>query len=284
MKIIAPGPESFIRSKQEQFMVPAFKSVKTTKIALIDADTIKYKVINSIAKDYNAKTAHIYADPIGIYTAEEISKIVSRFDAKGYIFCFSGASQDTFRCSVAFDKKYKGTRTEDVSYLTEIQDRYDVVKYIKERYPTLWYKDLEADDILSMLQDDDTFIYSEDKDLRQVPGTHYDISKGEFIEVSESEALNFLMTQMIIGDSVDNISGLRSYGIVKAKQLLTNLNNNSLVTTVLQEYIKVYGLIKGIDCFVESWNLLKLRLNRGDYFLSKYKMAFDTLEMIKNLK
>jgi 5'-3' exonuclease len=284
MNIVAPGPEGFIRSKQEEFMVPAFKSVKTTKIALIDADTIKYKVVNAIAKDYKIKSAHIYADPIGIYAAQEISKIVSKFDAKGYIFCFSGGSQDTFRCSVAFDKKYKGTRTDEVAYPKANEDKYNVLKYIKERYPTLWYRELEADDILCMLQDEDTFIYSEDKDLRQVPGTHYDLSTGKFIEVSESEALKFLMTQMITGDTVDNISGLKSYGIVKADQLLTNSDDNSLVTTVLTEYIKVHGLTKGIDCFVESWNLLKLRLNRGDHFLSKYRMAFDTLEMIKNLK
>ena len=282
--MIAPGPEGFIRSKQEEFIVPAFKSIKTAKIALIDADTIKYKVVNSIAKDYKAKTAHIYADPIGIYTAQEISKIVSRFDAKGYIFCFSGGSQDTFRCSVAFDKKYKGTRTDEVSYPDQVADRIGVMRYIKKRYPTLWYSDLEADDLLSMLQDEDTFIYSEDKDLRQVPGTHYDISSGKLIEVLESQALKFLMTQMITGDNVDNISGLKSYGIVKANQLLTNSDDNSLVTTVLTEYIKVNGMIKGIDCFVESWNLLKLRLNRGDHFLTKYRMAFDTLEMIKNLK
>ena len=51
---------------------------------------------------------------------------------------------------------------------------------------------------------------------------------------------------------------------------------------VLKAYFeKEKSLFNGIDAFVESWNLLRLRNKRGTYFQSRYQSAFDVLQMIK---
>lgn len=264
------------------FTVPVKKAPDTDKVCLIDADYIKYLVVNDMLKDIKAKNAVVFKNPIHHYTQQRVDNILNSFNAKGYLFCFSGPSDNTFRCSVSFDKKYKGNRSYVENYENELQDKLEVVKYIRERYPSAMYDDLEADDLLSMLQDEDTFIYSNDKDLLQIPGMHWDIRKGVFIEQSKTDAFAFLMKQMLTGDNVDNITGLMSCGPVGADKLLTNIPVLQQPFKILSAYMRKHGAFQGIDCFVEAWNLLKLRDNRGDFFLSKYKGAFDTLRLIKN--
>ncbi len=281
MKIIAPSIEDRIQEDEIQMIVPSTVRLKTDKIALIDADYIKYFVCNAIKKDLERKLAYVYEDPAIKYTKFYVNNILKSFDCPGFIFCFSGSAGNTFRNVVSFEKKYKGQRVYTPLYDGELTDKSTCIHYIKERYPTLLYKDLEADDLLSMLQDSETFVYSMDKDLIQVPGTHYDIRAGSFYEITNDQALKFFMTQMLKGDDVDNILGLRGYGEVKSRDLLTNYNSKDSVIRVLQQYILENGYINGVDMFVESWNLLRLRGNRGTYFLSNYQGAFDVLKMIK---
>lgn len=270
-----------IKEEAISMIVPPIVKLKTNKIALIDADYIKYLVCASIKKELDKGVAYVYEDPAIKFTKYYVGNIFDTFDCGGFIFCFSGSSENTFRTAVGFDKKYKGNRVYTPLYEGELLDKATCLRYIKERYPALLYKDLEADDLINMLQDEDTFIYSNDKDAKQKSGTHYDISTGRFVEISKEEGLKFLMNQMITGDAVDNIAGLKGSGIVKSAKLLTNLSSRESVHKVFKQYIIENGYINGIDMFVESWNLLKLRDKRGDYFLSKYQGAFDVLNMIK---
>lgn len=265
-----------------EMLAPPVATLYTDKIGLIDADFIKYLVTYQINQDIVNKNIHVHKYPLAKYTQDKIDNITNRFNAKGFIFCFSGNAVNTFRSYVAFDKQYKGNRKYIDTYPKEAEDKISVMKYIQERYPTLIYSDLEADDVVSMLQCEDTFVFSRDKDLLQIPGTHYNIKEEKFVEVSKQEAFRFLMTQMLIGDSVDNIGGIKSIGIKRADVLLTKYDTKQLHQVVLQEYVKTYGMFEGIDRFTEAWNLVALRLNRGEYFLSKYKSAFDTLRMIKS--
>jgi len=267
-----------------EFIVPKSETPKTDKIALIDADYIKYLVTNDMFKDFKAESRVIFKNPVHHYTQERLDNIFSSFEAKGYLFCFSGPSVNTFRCAVSFDKPYKGNRTYVENYENELADKMEVVDYIKNRYPSLIYNDLEADDLLCMLQDDETFIYSNDKDLKQIAGTHWDIKEHKFVQITEAEAFEFLMKQIVTGDSVDNITGLYGYGDVKSEKLLTDIPVKHMPNKVLTEYIKNHGFFNGIDMFVETWNLIRLRNNRGTNFLSKYKGAFDVLRMLKNQK
>jgi len=264
-------------------IVPMHTPLMINKIGLIDADFM-YRVINKVLKEMESKEIKIYdktTNNIATYTQQEIDRLLDWFNPKGLIFCFSGVTEHTYRYNVAYEKKYKGNRTSQLLYEKQEDDKFSVIKYIKERYPTLLFKDLEADDLISMLQDEDTFILSEDKDAEQCPGTHFDMKKGEFKEISKKDAWVFLMRQMLLGDTVDNIGGLKSYGEITVYELLTNTKVSDYHTAVLKAYTDIYGLTEGIDRFTETWNLVKLRLNRGTYFKSKYQLAFDTLEMIK---
>jgi len=282
MEIVAPGSQEQQQPKDFVMITPETVKLKTDKIALIDADFIKYFVCNAIKKDIENKRAYIFEDTAKKYTQEYINMILDSFECPGYIFCFSGNSSNTFRSAVAFEKKYKGTRTYEPLYDGELQDKTTSIRYIRDRYPTLLYRDLEADDILSMLQDDETFIYSRDKDLLQIPGTHYSLETGQFVEMTKEHSFQFLMKQMITGDVVDNIPGIVGIGEVGAEKILTNVKGTEALMAVLKAYFeKEKSLFNGIDAFVESWNLLRLRNKRGTYFQSRYQSAFDVLQMIK---
>lgn len=85
-------------------------------------------------------------------------------------------------------------------------------------------------------------------------------------------------------DSTDCIPGLRGCGPVMANKILETTPTKRLINTILVEYQKKLGLTKGTDAFVETWNLVKLREQRGEYFKKKYASAINLLEIVKNGK
>lgn len=264
------------------YVTPKKKHIN--KIALIDADKYKHLVAYDVANDLknnNPRSNH----RLEFFIEERIAEIFNMFSADGYLFCFSGKSYNTFRAHVAFDREYKGNRKDDPSYYEgKVEDMTKFVQVVQERYPTLLFSNLEADDLLCFLQDDDTFIVSNDKDLKQIPGLHYDFHTRDVVKISEEEAFRSLCYQMIVGDSTDCIAGLKGYGPKKAKKIIDETPIKNVLNKVLVEYQMVYGITNGIDAFTETWNLVKLRPKRGDHFLEKHAEAFQLLEAIKQSK
>ena len=250
------------------------------KVALIDADKMKHLVAYDVACDLKNNMSRT-PDRLSMFIEERLAGIFNSFSAKGYIFCFSGKSSSTFRHSVAFEKEYKGSRKDDPNfYEGKIEDMAEVVRVVMKSHPSLIFNDLEADDIICFLQCEHTFVYSNDKDLKQIPGLHYDFDKKDLVEVSEETAFRNLCYQMIVGDSTDCIPGLKGYGPKKAETLMASVLTKQLLNRILVEYQTVLGLTMGTDAFVETWNLVKLRPARGAYFLKKYESAKNLLDII----
>jgi DNA polymerase-1 len=250
------------------------------KVALIDADKLKHLVTYDVLCDLK-NNIHRTPDRLSFFIEERLAGIFNGFSAKGYIFCFSGKSSSTFRSYVAFEKEYKGTRKDDPSfYEGKIEDMAEVVRVVMNTHPTLIFNDLEADDIICFLQCEHTFVYSNDKDLKQISGFHYDFAKRDLYEISEQEAFSNLCYQMIIGDSTDCIPGLKGYGPKKAIALMESVGIKQLLNRILVEYQTVMGLTMGTDSFVENWNLIKLRPARGAHFMKRYESAKNLLDII----
>lgn len=250
------------------------------KVALIDADKMKHLVAYDVSCDLKNNMPRC-PNRLSMFIEEQLAAIFNSFSAKGYIFCFSGKSTNTFRSYIAFEKEYKGTRKDDPSYYEgKIEDMAETVRVVMNSHPSLIFSDLEADDIVSFLQTPDTFVYSNDKDLDQIHGLHYDFDKRDLVSITEEEAFRNLCYQLIIGDTTDCIPGLKGYGPVKAKKIMDETLTKQLINRILREYQTVLGITAGTDSFVENWNLVKLRLNRGLHFKQKYQSAFNLLEMI----
>lgn len=105
---------------------------------------------------------------------------------------------------------------------------------------------MEADDMLAIrafeLGFEDVVIVSVDKDMRQIPTYHYDWrKKGEVVKVEELEAWRNLYSQILIGDSVDNIKGCPKIGPAKAKAALKGaLTEQDMLSVCKDLYIKAY--------------------------------------------
>ena len=81
----------------------------------------------------------------------------------------------------------------------------------------------EADDCLAIQAtelDYDCTIVSVDKDMLQVPCWHYNPVKGSMVRVQPFEGTKFFYTQILTGDSADNIHGLYQVGPKKADKIL----------------------------------------------------------------
>lgn len=265
-----------------------YQPLKTGRICLFDADFFKYLVTDRRYKML-ADTGDFINEFTNEYETVEmtIKNLISSFLGSiqdPIIFCFSGKSFLTFRNYIGIERKYKISRLKPKEYRDypgKNDDKDKVVSYVNNHYVSLMFADLEADDILSALQDNDnTYILSHDKDLKQIPGYHYDFERNNIYQITQETAIYNLGMQLLMGDSTDDIVGIPGIGEAKAKEILQNVSAKNIIHKVQREYKKRFGIITGTDMFAENWMLVKTRMNRGTHFINEYKRMFDTKNLL----
>lgn len=261
--------------------------IRTGKICNLDADFIKHfadifsqKIITENFIDDIEEMKKVYRT----CALEQCENIIN-FIRDPIIFCFSGKSSNTFRYHIALEKEYKGGRNKNALTIEEellrMDLRHEAMLAVMKEYICLLFDDLEADDLLCMLQDEDTYIYSKDKDLLQVPGWHLDVERKEIYKISEEDAIRFLAKQLLTGDTTDCIPGMKGIGPKTADKLLDGIHPKNMISMVYKQYRLKYGIVRGTDLFSNNWNLIKMRENHGDYFKNKYEKAYSIKETIK---
>lgn len=97
---------------------------------------------------------------------------------------------------------------------------HDVVDEVAKRFETIVMPGLEADDALGIYQTQHsgTAIWSNDKDLKQVPGLH--LGDDGFYEITEAEGHRFHMYQTLVGDTADGYPGCPGVGDTRANATL----------------------------------------------------------------
>lgn len=154
-----------------------------------------------------------------------LNKIIKRVNASQSLIYLAPERSDNFR--VGIDSEYKANR---VAAKPVYYDR--IREYIKNNYSNVIFVDdrLEVDDVIAitarlMREANKRYCITRiDKDLRQIPGTHYLWKKETFEEVGEAMARRTLWTQVLTGDSADNIKGLPKVGPVKAAKILKHID------------------------------------------------------------
>ena len=82
-------------------------------------------------------------------------------------------------------------------------------------------------------------LVSVDKDLLQVPGHHFNPRRDTYsVQTWEGAVLSFC-SQMLQGDTVDNIPGCRGIGPVKARRILESSESPGFA--VIEKYKQIYG-------------------------------------------
>lgn len=220
-------------------------------ISIIDADSIIYLAVHN-KKDEIVKTSRAIMDCCDNYVKMILTQTHSEYFI-GYL------TDGSFRYKLAKIKPYKGNRADFVK-----PKYYNLAKsYLIDEYGFKTVKDQEADDLCIMTynyykltKEYNPIIASPDKDLRQIEGIFYDYKKNETISIDRKTAEKNLWKQVLMGDSSDNVPGLTQVGPVKAEKILEN--STCYRTTVLNEYIKVYGEYQGILNFTENYQLIKM--------------------------
>lgn len=105
--------------------------------------------------------------------------------------------------------------------------------------------ELEADDLMAMRATEcmnnkvPYIIVTVDKDLLQVPGHHWNLAKDEMNVTDEVEGTLLLYKQMLTGDAVDGIPGLKGVGPKTADKLLHGITSEwNMYLVVLKEYVR----------------------------------------------
>jgi 5'-3' exonuclease len=192
------------------------------------------KIINTIELDY------------------EVDKVITFAGARG-----------NFRKQIS--KTYKANRIgrEIPPILNELQE------YVKEQYEAKQGYGVETDDLVATYWTnltetfgrDEVIIVSIDKDYKQLPCLIYNYhSKHQcFYTITEQEAKRNFYTQMIVGDSADNVNFCKGYGESYCKKAFVDcLSDYSYIRVVFELYKKLYKS-KAREMFIQCHRLLKLK-------------------------
>lgn len=163
-----------------------------------------------------------------------------------------------FRDDIAKSYIYKGNRKDipKPKHLKTARDR------MKSKYKAIISCGEEADDLISKEAarlDYKACVASIDKDMLQIPCWHFNIVRGDYVKVEPFGGLKFFYTQILTGDSVDNIVGLFGVGPAKAKKILDGAETEEELWDCV---VKAYD--GNEDRVTENARLLWLRRSDGE--------------------
>lgn len=195
--------------------------------ALIDADIVCYR-IGFASEDVNEKLCLARC-------AEFMEELVMKPWVGDYQGFLTGSNN--YRKEIAVTAPYKGNRTQ------ERPKHYDLIReYLEKAWGCVVVEGQEADDAIGIkaYEYDDTedyVIMSIDKDLDMIRGWHYNFIKDNKYFVNDQEAIKHFYTQILTGDRVDNIVGLKGIGPKKAAKILEDCNTEAdMYKAVLEAY------------------------------------------------
>lgn len=186
---------------------------------LIDADYLAYKTCASCEDEVD------FGDDVILVTSRfsevkktfqyEINKIWNVFDQEIILF-FS--SPRNFRKEISPDYKGHRNRKKPCGYKR-------LLNWCADYYETIVVDGLEADDAIGIFatnpieQEYDHLIVSPDKDMKQIPGTLYNL-KDPVCETTQEEADRWFFMQVMSGDQTDGYAGVPGIGLKRAAAIL----------------------------------------------------------------
>jgi 5'-3' exonuclease len=230
------------------------------KIVLLDSDSILFFALHKLYTFTELRglvTEHDRAtcEDIILNNAyerfyESVTKILLAIEDKGFmvnntVFCFT-TCKNNFRKELEPTYKANRKKTPFVKWVYKLKN-YAIDKLEEEGQDVHYSDTLEADDIISMIarnlpKPERLIIASLDKDLKQIPGCHFDYKQLKGVDIdmesgeeyeykyykgfsftSEDEGNYLLMKQLLVGDTADNIKGVKGIGKVKATKIKSRL-------------------------------------------------------------
>lgn len=175
---------------------------------LIDSDLVAFRCSASVEPHGEEEIALLRADKL-------MRDLLTNTNSESYIAFLTGPNN--FRKKVNSEYKANRKDKEPPRWLQSCR------AFLVQEWNAIISDGVEADDLLGIAQTEDTRIASLDKDLRMIPGNHFNWLHNEYFYVSEFEGIKHFYKQMLIGDKADNIFGVDGIGPVKASKNLDHL-------------------------------------------------------------
>ena len=211
---------------------------------LIDADVVCYRIACSTEEENEKIAISRCAYFIESMLWEDLENVET------YQCYLTG--KDNFRNDIAKTAPYKGNRTTPKpKHLQLLRD------YLVSSWDAKVSVGQEADDSIAIehvARNYESIIASIDKDFLQLRGNHWNFVKKEMTFVTEEEALLNFYRQVLTGDRVDNIIGLKGIGPVKADKILNGCESAAEMYTAC---VEAYGGSE--ERTIENCRLLWLR-------------------------
>ena len=156
-------------------------------------------------------------------------------------------------------------------------------EYVQNTYTSLWFENVEADDVVGIKAEPGDLIYSKDKDLKTIPGLHLE-PDGSVVEVSPLEANRKLYKQVLCGDAADGFKGCPGIGERHKMFSQTSWNRTSnteakLWEMVLVQYLKAEKLMKDRGIEDDPWSYA-IRMARCARILRHGEYNFETQQPV----
>ena len=231
---------------------------------LIDGDIVAYRAAASCEKrDKEGNLISLEPEEIALLRADNTMMDILHSEEDHITFL---TGKNNFRYTI--NPEYKANRRgkPKPEYLQAIRD------YLVQEYKTVITDGIEADDALGIHQTENSIIYSIDKDLLMIPGHHFNFVTKEYLEVSELDGIRAFYRQMLIGDTSDNIFGVKGIGKVRAAKLINHLEDeDEMYNTVFDLYMHpTCPLIDDEERFNMNANCLWIQRKEGELFTDRY--------------
>ena len=205
-------------------------------IAIFDIDSLVYEAC------YGAEELEEAIDRFFNRYNNVIYEVSNRFDIKGVIpvgFC-------------------KANRTsEKPKFFNELID------HIQENINVQNRRGIETDDLVVKYHEyygkDGSIIISIDKDYNQCEGLIWSYKKGELIVVNKAASLFNFYSQMVIGDTADNVNYIKGVGKAWCDKNLIDKNEYSMRRAVYTLFKQRYRS-KAKEMYIRCYLLLKLNV------------------------
>lgn len=200
-----------------------------------------------------------------------IDTMMEKTTANECVVVLSGPTN--FRNEIATLKPYKGNRDPDHKPIHGPA----IKEFIKKKYVHVVSEDEEADDVLGIMQSNegfgDTIIASIDKDLLMIPGLHYNFVKEETTLILPEYGDFLFWSQLLSGDSTDNIPGIPGMGPGKSKKAMeeflheTSFDQDAAEEAARTFYVKAYGEENAEAAMIENGRLIWIRRDKEELWL-----------------
>lgn len=207
---------------------PVVGDFKYHRTALIDGDILVWKA-SAYAESHQEDELDLEERVL-----IDVNQWMTRAFCSEAIVCFSGPRDLNFRREVY--PIYKTNRKDERPEFHNM-----AVRILRDNFKVFERETLEADDCMGLLATLNTVtnpvIVTTDKDLRTVPGWHFNPDKEDFpVYVSYQQADLIFLTQWITGDRTDGYKGIEGVGEAGARKILVGTPIDRLTWAVLNAY------------------------------------------------